>query len=145
MKVLKLFFLFVVTALSSSCASVIQQPEISISDVDLGYVSFRESSATFTLNVKNPNAFPISLRGIEYGLSLNGVSVADGENPNKIKIAAGSAQRIQIPIRLRVGEMVKMIPTFLREKQVKYQLNGKVKTPFINIPFSRVGGVGVSN
>ena len=145
MKKFNLIFLFIVIALvSSSCASIIQKPEISIDDVDLGYISFRESSATFTLNVKNPNGFAIALSGIEYALSLNGVSVAEGENADKIKIAAGSEETIEIPIHLKVGEMVKMIPTFLRERQVKYELDGKLKTPIVNIPFYRVGGVGVS-
>ena len=145
MKKLNLIFLFIIIGLiTSSCASIIQKPEISINDVDLGYVSFRESSATFTLNVRNPNGFTIALSGIEYALSLNGVSVAEGENADKIKIAANSEETIEIPIRLNVGEMLKMIPTFLRERQVKYELDGKVKTPLVNIPFYRVGGIGVS-
>jgi len=140
----KVLIFITVMLFTSSCASVIQKPEISINDVDLGYVSFKESSATFTLKVKNPNGFAIALSGIEYGLSLNGVAVADGENANKIKIAAKSEETIEIPIRLKIGEMIKMIPTFLRERQVKYELDGKVKTPLVNIPFYRVGGVGVS-
>jgi len=140
----KVLIFITVMLFTSSCASVIQKPEISINDVDLGYVSFKESSATFTLNVKNPNSFAIAMSGIEYALSLNGVAVADGENANKIKIAAKSEETIEIPIRLKIGEMIKMIPTFLRERQVKYELDGKVKTPLVNIPFYRVGGVGVS-
>lgn len=143
-KLRHILFFIIVTLVVSSCASVIQKPEISINNVDLGYVSLKESSATFTLNVRNPNGFAIYLSGIEYALSLNGISVADGENADKIKIAAKGEETIEIPIRLRVGEMVKMIPTFLRERQVKYELDGKVKTPVVNIPFYRVGGIGVS-
>ena len=145
MQKLNSFFLLLAVLFSlTACSTVIQKPQISVNKIALDRVSFRESSATFSLNVKNPNGFAIYLSGIEYALSLNGTPVAGGENSNRMKIAAGTEEVIQIPVRLQVAKLFRMIPTFLRERQVKYQLNGKVKTPLINIPFQRTGGVNVS-
>lgn len=142
---LKTLFLFIViSSFLISCASVVERPQISIDKVELGKISLKRSSAVFTLNVKNPNRFPIYLSGIEYGLKLNGTSVAEGANSDRTTISAGSEQTIQIPVSLRVGKLMKMIPTFLGDMQFKYELDGKVKTPFINLPFHRTGGIGAS-
>lgn len=143
-KLITSFLAVAIAFLLSSCASVVERPKISIDNVELGKISFKQSSAVFTLNVENPNRFPIYLSGIEYALKLNGTPVADGANSDRTTIAANSEQMIQIPVTLRAAALVKMIPTFLGDMQFKYELDGKVKTPFINLPFHRTGGIGVS-
>ena len=141
---IKTVFLLALVFLLSSCATVVKEPQISISKIQLDHLSLRESEASFTLNVLNPNKFSIYLSGIEYGLSLNGVNVASGENSNRVTIAAGTEETVTIPVRLQVAKLFKMIPNFWRDKRVEYNLDGKLKTPLINIPFHRTGGINVS-
>ena len=144
MQKVRTIFLLALVFLLASCASVIKEPQISVSKIKLDHLSFRESEASFTLNVSNPNNFAIYLSGIEYGLRLNGVDVASGENSDRVTIAAGTEETLTIPVRLQVAKLFKMIPNFWRDKQVRYDLDGKIKTPLISIPFHRTGGINVS-
>jgi len=143
----KLFLLLIIAVLSlSSCSTaLIQPPKISIDNIELGELSLRKGEAVFTLNVHNPNIFPLVLYGVDYGLKLNNVSVAGGESRKNISIAAGSQQKLRIPITLSTMTLLKMIPQFLGDRQLKYELHGSVKTPIISLPFHRIGGINVSD
>ncbi len=66
-------------ACASGVPGVIEQPKISIQNISLQDISLTQGTALVTLNVANPNAFPIPLQGIQYGLSLNGHPVASGD------------------------------------------------------------------
>ncbi len=144
MQKINIILLFTLVFLSSSCTTIIKEPHISISRIQLDRLSFKESEASFTLNVSNPNNFAIYLSGIEYNLSLNGVNVANGENLSRITIAAGAEKTVAIPVRLHVSKLFNVIPNLWRDKQIKYDLSGKLKTPLINIPFHRTGGINVT-
>lgn len=143
---LKLLLLLTVMLIGlSACGTpLLQQPKISIDNIELGELSLRKGEAVFTLNVHNPNRFPLYLYGIDYGLKLNAVSVAGGESRNNITIAAASQQKIRIPITLSTMTLLKMLPQFLGDRQLKYELHGSVKTPIISLPFHRIGGINVS-
>lgn len=144
---MKKFFLILVSALLlSACSSdFVKKPTISVKNAEVSKVSFRESTAVFTVQVDNPNSFPIYISGVDYGLKLNGRSVAGGSYDSSTKISAGQSKKLEMPVKLRLADLFSMIPTFLRERHVKYSLDGKIKTPFIHLPFHRDGGVGVDN
>ncbi len=129
----------------SACSAVVQEPKLSIDNIELGELSLRKGEAVFTLNVHNPNHFPLYLYGVDYGLKLNGVSVGGGESRDKIAIGAKSQQKIRIPISLNTMTVLKMIPQFFGDRQLKYELHGSVKTPIISLPFHRIGGINVSD
>jgi len=137
--------LFTLLIALSGCSSVIQQPKISIDNIELGELSLRKGEAVFTLKIHNPNSFPLYLYGIDYGLKLNEVSVAGGESREKIAIAARSQQKVRIPVTLSTMTLLKMIPQFLGDRQLKYELHGSVKTPIISLPFHRIGGINISD
>jgi LEA14-like dessication related protein len=146
-KIMKKIVLMLISAfLLSACASdLVKRPSISVKNAEVSKVSFRESTAVFTVQVDNPNSFPIYISGVDYGLRLNGRSVADGSYNSSTKISAGQSKKLEMPVKLRLADLFSMIPTFLRERRVQYSLDGRVKTPFIHLPFHRDGGVGVDN
>lgn len=139
-----LLLIIMLVGLSACSTPLIQQPKISIDNIELGELSLRKGEAVFSLNVHNPNLFPLYLYGIDYGLKLNEVSVAGGESRKSISIPAGSQQKIRIPVTLSTMTLLKMIPQFLGDRQLKYELHGSVKTPIISLPFHRIGGINVS-
>lgn len=139
-------FIIVSIMLLSACSSgPIQKPTVSVRYAEISQLSFTQSSAVFTIRVDNPNAFPIYLSGVDYGLSLNGHLVAEGSNNASTKIPAGGSKRLDMPIKIRVAEILTLIPSFIKQGQVKYDLAGKVRTPLIALPFKHSGGAGVDN
>ena len=135
------------TLLLQACASgvpgVIEQPKISIENISLQDISLTQGTALVTLNVANPNAFPIPLQGIQYGLSLNGHPVASGDQNQGMSIGARQEMPINIPVKLDFMQLMQLAPEAMKTRSLQYDLTGAVKLPFISVPFQRQGGVGV--
>jgi LEA14-like dessication related protein len=121
----------------------IQKPKISVRHAEISRISFKESTAVFTIRVDNPNDFPIYLNGVDYGMSLNNNLVAEGSYDSKTTIPARKSKRLDMPVKIRITEIFGLIPSFIRQGQVRYTLEGTVKTPIIHLPFHKVGGLGV--
>jgi LEA14-like dessication related protein len=130
-------------ACASGVPGVIEQPKISIQNIGLQDISLTAGTAIVTLNVNNPNAFPIPLKGIQYGLSLNGHPVASGDQPQDMSIGAHQEMPINIPVRLDFMQLLQLAPEAMKTRSLQYDLTGAVKLPFISVPFQRQGGVGV--
>lgn len=127
----------------SSVPGVIEQPKVSIQQIQVQDISLTQGTAVIILNVSNPNAFPIPLQGIEYGLALNGRVVASGDQPENITIGARQDVPVKIPVTLDFAEILRLTPEMIRSRTVAYDLGGAVRLPFVKIPFQRQGGVGV--
>lgn len=141
-----LFALLATLFLLQACASVpgiVEPPKINIQNVQLQDLSLTEGTAMVTLNVSNPNAFPIPLQAIEYGLSLNGRQVARGAREQSLTLAARQDAPITVPIKLDFVELLRLAPEVLRSGGVNYDLSGAVKLPLISVPFQRQGGIGI--
>jgi LEA14-like dessication related protein len=106
-------------------------------------ISLTQGTALVTLNVANPNAFPIPLQGIQYGLSLNGHPVASGDQNQGMSIGARQEMPINIPVKLDFMQLLQLAPEAMKTRSLQYDLTGAVKLPFISVPFQRQGGVGV--
>lgn len=144
---LKRAFIPVATALllqaCTSVPGVVEQPKISIQNISLQEISLTQGTAVVTLNVANPNAFPIPLKGIQYGLSLNGHPVASGDQVQELSIGARQEVPVNIPVKLDFMQLLQLAPEAMKTRSLHYDLTGAVKLPFISVPFQRQGGVGV--
>ena len=109
----------------------------------MGNFNFSGGSATFVLNITNPNNFPIPLTGFDYGLSLNGVPVANGVKEERITLGARQSQKLEVPLALSFSNMLNMLPNLLRSRKVDYALDGRLHFPWIKIPFQRTGGADI--
>ncbi|HIQ14742.1 MAG TPA: hypothetical protein EYH38_04100, partial [Leucothrix sp.] len=102
-----LFFMFFVfsvflTACSSSgIKGLVEPPKVQVHKVQMGQFNLSGGTATFVLDIQNPNSFPIPLSGFDYGLSLNGVQVAKGNKEKKVTIKAGASEKVEVPLTLR--------------------------------------------
>lgn len=140
-----LFFIFI---LLSACSSggikgVVEPPRIQVHKVEMGNFNLSGGSAIFILDIQNPNRFSIPLSGIDYGLSLNGVRVAQGEREQRVSIKGGQSQKVEIPLQLSFTNMVNMLPGLLRDRRLNYDLGGSVHLPWFNIPFQRAGSTTI--
>ena len=142
----KLSALFTAAVLTTACSGVpgvVEQPKVSIQNIALQDISLTQGTAVVTLNIANPNAFPIPLQGIQYGLTLNGRQVASGDQNQSVSIGARQEVPVNIPIKLDFMQLMQLAPEAMRSRSLQYNLNGAVKLPFISVPFTRQGGVGV--
>ena len=143
------FILFLLSLTLSACSSsgikgLVEPPKVQVHKVQMGQLNLSGGTATFVLNIQNPNSFPIPLAGFDYGLSLNGVQVARGDKEHKVTIQARQSQKVEVPLTLSFGNMMNMLPNLLRSRQLDYQLDGSVHLPWFNIPFQRAGTTNLS-
>ena len=128
---------------SSGIKGVVEPPKVQVHKVEMGHFNLSGGTATFVLDIQNPNRFPIPLAGFDYGLSLNGVQVANGMKEQKVTIKAGESQKVTVPLTLSFSNMVSMLPDLLRSGKINYQLGGSVHLPWFNIPFQRSGSANI--
>lgn len=144
---IKINTVLLLSILVSACASVpgvLEQPKISVQDVSLQSVSLTQGNALIALQVTNPNAFPLPIRGVGYGINLNGTRVAQGQQQLGENIAPGATVPLNIPVQLQLMDIARLIPTIFSERKVQYDLVGEVQLPLISIPFQKQGGIGVT-
>ncbi len=143
-----LFSLLILLGLLSACSKagikgVVEPPKVQVHKVEMGRFNLSGGTATFVLDIQNPNRFPIPLAGFDYGLSLNGTQVAMGNKEQRVNIPAGGSQKVTVPLTLSFSNMINMIPGLLRNRSVNYQLGGSVHLPWFNIPFQRSGSANL--
>jgi len=138
------FVLSFLTACSSSgIKGMVEPPKVQVHKVEFGNFNLSGGTATFVLDIQNPNRFPIPLAGFDYGLSLNGVKVARGNKEHKVTIKSGESQKVSVPLTLSFTNMANMLPGLLRNRSLNYDLDGSVHLPWFNIPFQRTGSTNI--
>jgi len=141
---LSFFLLLFVSACSSSgIKGLVEPPKVQVHKVELGNFNLSGGTATFVLDIQNPNKFPIPLSGFDYGLSLNGIQVANGTKEERVTIKGGESQKVTVPLTLSFTNMMNMIPGLLRNRTLDYKLGGSVHLPWFNIPFQRTGQANI--
>ena len=146
MNLKKLSAALMLTSMSAACSTVsnvVEPPKVVVQQVTLQHLSFSETTGLVTLNVTNPNAFSLPLQGVSYNLRLNGVSVARGEQAQTMSLPSQRPVLVDIPVRLQVGEILRLAPMVWRDRQANYQLDGTVRLPMLSVPFQRQGAIGV--
>lgn len=139
--------LFGAMSLIAGCTAmpnVVAPPSISVQDVSLQSLSLTQGTGLVSLNVTNPNAFPIPLEGVQYNLRLNGTPVASGDQRQSMYLQPNQPTAVQIPVQLQLATIMQLAPVLWQNRSVQYQLDGAVRLPFISVPFQRQGGIGVN-
>jgi len=142
------FVMFFLALWLSACSSggikgIAETPTVQVHKVEMGNFNISGGSATFILNISNPNSFPIPLTGFDYGLRLNGIEVANGIKEQRVTIGAKQSQKLEVPLSLSFSNMLNMLPNLLRTRKVEYSLGGRLHFPWIKIPFQRTGATGI--
>jgi len=138
-----LIFLNLAGCSSAGVKGLVEPPNVQVHKVEMGRFNLSGGTATFVLDIQNPNRFPIPLAGFDYGLSLNGVQVARGDKEQRVTIPAGGSQKVTVPLTLSFTNMLNMLPGLLRNRTVDYQLGGSVHLPWFNVPFQRSGSANL--
>jgi len=129
-----------------ACSALTKRPEapiVSLADIKFSKMGFLEQSFILTLRLKNPNNYSLPLRGLSYGLKLNGQDFAEGASASKVTIAPYGEETIDVDVATNFFSIFKQLKGLAGEEPLKYSLSGKVGlvNKAFKLPFSREGEV----
>ena len=127
-----------------ACAALTQRPEapiVSLADIKFSKMGLLEQSFILTLRLKNPNDVNLPLRGLSYGLKLNGQEFAEGVSASQVTIAPYGEEMIDVDVVSNFFSIFKQLKGLAGEEPLKYSLSGKVGlvNKAFKLPFSREG------
>ena len=118
-------------------------PQISIASFDWDGISLTEVTGSLKLDVTNPNEFNLTVKSLDYDLSLDGHEVASGENQRSLWLSAGHEAQVTIPVSFSPSSAGTALLGMLGSGQLDYSMAGnlEVDTPFgaITMPYERTG------
>lgn len=127
-----------------------KSPKVRVADVAL--VSYPAEdprgpwSFNVTLEVENPNAYPLNVAHVAYSAVMGKETVADGDHHENIRVEASGPTFVKVPLTLRPEAFMKAARQSLHAKQIAYELNGSLglQAPIlglVRIPFSKTGNI----
>ncbi len=126
----RIFFLFFIILIFSGCqffktlinSGKIQKPHVLVQSVKLTGWSFRSVDLLFNFEIQNPNSFEINLDGWDYQLKINSQTFLQGQEKQKIQIAAEKNTYIQLPLTIRLIELYQTFHHLVAADSVNYVL-----------------------
>lgn len=147
-----LLALLLATPALFSCTSIIREvfraPKVRVIDVAFASnpLSDREASwtAIVSLEIDNPNAYPLTVAHVAYSAIMDTRTVADGERDEDIRIGASGVTVVKMPVTFRPDAFADAARLVFARRSLHYELNGSValRAPVagtVRIPFSKTG------
>ena len=94
-------------------------------NIDIGKLGFKESSLDMTLNVQNPNAFPIKMKDGKYKLSIdNDANVMEGVMEKVVNIPAHGTAPVSMHVDMKTMKLPELGWKMLFDKKdTRFKLN----------------------
>jgi LEA14-like dessication related protein len=101
---------------------------------------------TLTLEVNNPNGYPLTVSHVAYTAIVGRETVAEGEHLTDIRVEASRVTPVRIPVTLRPDAFREAMRHVLQVRRLGYEFNGSValRAPIVGIvriPFSKTGTI----
>ncbi len=135
-----------------SCKSIIREvfrpPKVRV--IDLAFTSNPLENPRdpwtmdVSLEVNNPNGYPLTVAHVAYCAIMDTRTVADGERTEDIRIGAAGITIVKMPVAFRPDAFSDAARLVLGKRSLHYELNGSAafRTPVggtVRIPFSKTG------
>jgi len=100
---------------------------------------------SLTLEVDNPNDYPLHVSYVAYSAIIGKETVAGGEHRDDIRLGASGLTVVKVPFSIRPEFFTAAALDTLLGRSVTYEFNGSVgfHTPLVGVvrvPFSKTGG-----
>ncbi len=100
---------------------------------------------TLSLEVDNPNDYPLDVAYVAYSAIIGRETVASGEHREEIRLGAAGLTVVKVPFSILPTSFVNACRDSLLGRKVAYEFNGSVgmRAPMVGvvrIPFSKTGG-----
>jgi LEA14-like dessication related protein len=142
----------VVTTVLVMCAVVacglggcaVRKPSIKLRDIEVAGMDFQKLDLVLDFAVTNPNAYQISLYGLEYGLSAAGEKFAGGALPRPVApLAAKEIAVVKVPVALEYDSLLPLLEKSAEGEGIDYELSTQATFDFIGfkigVPLKRRG------
>lgn len=146
------FSLILVALLMSSCSSLsslVQKPGLSVADLSMVDGNLFQQTFRVRLKVDNPNSFALPILGLNYGLNIAGVDVADGTTANGVRIPANGTDYLDIDLSTNLLKSLPELSNVLKSggKDLSYNFKGNLNldNAFIKkVPFDKSGSFNLN-
>lgn len=110
-----------------------QAPEVNLLNLSVAEITLSHVNMLADLRFFNPNQRSLTVREIEYTLTLNGTQVSEGRSFKPLTIAAGEYGSTAIRLASAHWNILRFINSVKQGESVRFVMDGFVK----------VGGVGL--
>lgn len=143
-----LFATLVLTA-CSSLSGLVEKPGLSVADFNLVDANIFQQTFRIRLKVDNPNSFALPIVGMNYGLNIMGVDVADGTTANGVRVPANGTDYLEIDLSTNLLKSLPDLSEILKSggRDLSYNFKGNVKldNTFIkSVPFNKSGSFNLN-
>ena len=151
---LPLLILLAFSLAATSCRPLLKEafksPKVRVADVSLLSNPLNDPKGpwefTLTLEVNNPNGYPLDIAQVAYAAILGRETVAEGDYRSDIRIEASQVTTVRVPLKLRPETFREAVRHVLQARHLDYELNGSVGVHapvvgVVHIPFSRTGSI----
>ena len=125
-------FLSLLLSVLLSCqtiSSIIQEPKVSVSSVDLDKINFNGIDMICRLNVENPNGFDIPFPEIDWQLYINANSFINGILKNDTRLKGNGTVTVDVPFSVTYTGLYNTFTSLLDSKEAAYQIALGLKFP----------------
>lgn len=158
MRIAKRFLLLIVLSAVSLAATscrpllkeVFKPPKVRVTDVllDSNPVNDPKGPWAFilTLEVDNPNGYPLNVSQVAYSAVIGRDTVAEGDHREDLRIEASRTTTVKVPLSIRPDAFREALRQVLQARRLDYEFNGSVslQAPIVGvvrIPFSKTGNI----
>lgn len=108
--------------------NLVQSPEVELRDVRIVGMGLKSQTFLLSFAAKNPNAFPLPVRGISYGLKLDGQRFASGQTVSNFTVPAAGEADFAISVDLNLLQTAPQLLSIVRDgtrQDLLYELDGQ--------------------
>ena len=123
---------------------VMRSPDVSIVGAELTNSGLEGADVLFEFEVDNPNGVALVLDGLDYRLRLNDKPLLDGRQDDRTQIAARSESRVDLPVRIRYADLLRVLETLDGDDSPSYEIQADFRFAVpvlgsITVPVTRKG------
>lgn len=139
----------ILTAGCASTESLVDSPQVSLTDVELTHAGFDGQTFMLSFDVANPNPFPLPVTLVRYQIKLANQKFASGEAQSDIWIPAGGSGEFDLQVELdllrQASGLVSVVRSGMRN-HIEYELYGSMSVDIPLAPaiaFSNTGSIQI--
>lgn len=127
---------FLVAGCETLPENLVQSPDVELRDLQVVGMGFKSQTFLLSFAAKNPNAFPLPVRGVSYGLKLDGQRFASGETISNFTVPADGEADFAISVDLNLLQTAPQLLSIVRDgarQDLVYEIEGQFA---VDIPFA---------
>lgn len=120
----------------------VDKPEVSLAGLSFAEAGLFEQGFTVQLRMKNPNDFDIPVEALDFALSVNGASFANGLTNQDFTLPASSEIVVPIDVSITTQDLIDRVTAIGTGRRLDYALTGTAELASwftAPVPFSRAG------